>query len=253
LSILIFKLLATPILIALVTLAARRWGPAVGGWFVGLPLTSGPVSVFLAIEQGRAFAATSARASILGLVAVAVFSTTYALVARRQGPAICLVAGFMAYAVATVLIRSVNLSISGTAAFTVATLCVALIIVPRTPSKPREGAPPRWDLPLRMATATVIVLLITTSATTLGPAWSGLLSPFPVFSSVLAAFAHYTGGFESASSLQRGVLIGVFAFAAFFVVVAANLETHGLLVTYVFATLAAFAVNAVSLVAIFRA
>ncbi|HET7343490.1 MAG TPA: hypothetical protein VFL90_18640, partial [Methylomirabilota bacterium] len=58
-AILLLKLAATPLLIAGASLAGRRWGPAVGGWLVGLPLTSGPVAVFLALEHGAAFAAAA--------------------------------------------------------------------------------------------------------------------------------------------------------------------------------------------------
>ena len=54
------KLLLAPLLILLATLAGRRWGPAVGGWLAGLPLTSGPVSLILALEQGPEFAARAA-------------------------------------------------------------------------------------------------------------------------------------------------------------------------------------------------
>ena len=51
------KLVVTPLFIAATTLVARRWGPGVGGWLAGFPLTSAPVSVFLALEQGPDFAA----------------------------------------------------------------------------------------------------------------------------------------------------------------------------------------------------
>ena len=51
---------------AAATWAARRWGPAVGGWIVGLPLTSGPIAFFLALEHGPAFAARAALSTILG-------------------------------------------------------------------------------------------------------------------------------------------------------------------------------------------
>ena len=54
------KLILTPLAITAIALAGRRWGPAVGGWIAGLPLTSGPVSLYLALEQGRTFAATAA-------------------------------------------------------------------------------------------------------------------------------------------------------------------------------------------------
>jgi hypothetical protein len=53
------KLTVTPVLILAASLASRRWGESVGGWFVGLPLTSGPVCFFLALDQGADFAAAS--------------------------------------------------------------------------------------------------------------------------------------------------------------------------------------------------
>ena len=49
LEILVLKLVVTPLLIAAATLVARRWGPGVGGWLAGFPLTSAPVSVFFAL------------------------------------------------------------------------------------------------------------------------------------------------------------------------------------------------------------
>ena len=51
------KLTLTPILILTASLASRRWGQAIGGWLVALPLTTGPVTFFLALEQGNSFAA----------------------------------------------------------------------------------------------------------------------------------------------------------------------------------------------------
>src|SRR5256885_13738533 len=65
-TLLLAKLLLTPLLIAAVTLAGRRWGPAVGGWLAGLPLTSRPVSVFLALEQGPGVAARAAVGALAG-------------------------------------------------------------------------------------------------------------------------------------------------------------------------------------------
>jgi len=61
----VFKLLVSPFLIQ----AARRWGQAVGGWLVGLPLTSGPIAFFLALDQGKGFAADAAAGSLAGTAA----------------------------------------------------------------------------------------------------------------------------------------------------------------------------------------
>src|SRR3989442_4342774 len=71
------NLVLTPLLIAAVTLAGRRWGPAVGGWLAGLPLTSRPVSVFLTLEQGPGFAARAAVGTLAGLVGLGRFFGVY--------------------------------------------------------------------------------------------------------------------------------------------------------------------------------
>jgi hypothetical protein len=80
---LVFKLLLTPLLICLVSLVGRRWGPTVSGWLVGLPLTSGPVALFLALEQGTAFASHSAQGTLLGLISVAGFCLAYSWFSLR--------------------------------------------------------------------------------------------------------------------------------------------------------------------------
>lgn len=91
------KLTLTPILIAAATLAGRRWGPAIGGWLVALPLTSGPVAFFLVLDQGAPFAAAAAVGSLLGAAAEAAFALVYSRTASR-GWVAALVAGSLAFA-----------------------------------------------------------------------------------------------------------------------------------------------------------
>ena len=43
----ILKIAVTPLLVAAVSLAARRWGPTVGGLVMGLPWFTGPVLLVL--------------------------------------------------------------------------------------------------------------------------------------------------------------------------------------------------------------
>ena len=57
---LLLKLMLVPSLVAVATLAGRRWGPRVGGWFTALPIVGGPVLCFYAIEQGERFASRAA-------------------------------------------------------------------------------------------------------------------------------------------------------------------------------------------------
>jgi hypothetical protein len=53
-NLLLLKLVLTPALIALASLAGRRWGHAVSGWIVALPLTTGPIVFFLGLSRRRA-------------------------------------------------------------------------------------------------------------------------------------------------------------------------------------------------------
>jgi hypothetical protein len=46
----------------------------VSGWFVGLPLTSGPVALFLALDHGATFASGAALGSLAGAMAEAAFA-----------------------------------------------------------------------------------------------------------------------------------------------------------------------------------
>jgi hypothetical protein len=85
------KLVVTLLMILAASLAARRRGDAVGGRLVGLPLVPGPTSVFLAIEQGPAFAVDAAASSIAGVVGQAAVCPGFAALAakglwRRSSP-----------------------------------------------------------------------------------------------------------------------------------------------------------------------
>src|SRR5260370_41075861 len=93
------KLVLTPALIGTATLAGRRWGQSVGGWLVGLPLTTGPVAFFIALDHGTAFAAAAVVGSLVGAVAEAAFSVAYGWSATRSAWLPALLAGPPAYAV----------------------------------------------------------------------------------------------------------------------------------------------------------
>jgi hypothetical protein len=63
----------------------------------------------------------------------------------------------------------------------------------------------------------------------------------------LAVFAHFQQGGSAAAGSVRGTVVGSFAFAAFFLVVAGTVEHVGILVAFAGATLAALVVQGASL------
>lgn len=247
-----FKLLLTPLLIAAATVVARRWGTGVAGWLAGLPLTSGPVSVFLVLEQGGSFTEQAAIGTLFGLVGIAAFCLAYALAAQDRQWAPAAAAGLLAFFAVGWLVRSLFLPAGAALAFACGSLLVALRFIPWSESIVGIASPSRWDIPVRVVAATGLVLLLTAVARALGPQLTGILSPFPIYAGILAVFSHHTIGAAAAQQLLRGTLIGCFGFASFFFIVASFLTRLGLIQTYTIASLAALAINGVLLVMLVR-
>lgn len=231
----------TPVLMTGATWAVRRWGPAVGGWIIGLPLTSGPISFFLYLERGPSFAAHAAVSTLLGINGVTACVVTYAHAARRWGWPATAGASLAGFVLVTALLRP--LTVSPAMAFIGSSVLAlaGLTTLPRVGTV-ALGTPPRWDLPARIAVALTMVLAITASADWLGPTLSGLLSPFPVFTLVMAVFSHQQTGGLVATPYARGLLTSLVGFAAFFLVVALTLERLGL-PAFAVATVAALVVG----------
>lgn len=242
------KLLVTPVLILAASLASRRWGEAVGGWVVGLPLTSGPVCFFLALDQGVGFAANAGLGCMAGAGAEACFCLAYGFVARKSGWARALGAASVAFAIGVAAFAWAALPLWPLVLTVCATLGATLWLMPR----PRGGTaippvPPRWDIPARMTVATTLVLTVTGLAPRFGPLLSGLLATYPVFAAVLAAFSHHARGAAAGVQVLRGLLTGLFAFTGFFAVLGVMLERDGIAAGFAAATLVALVIQTGSL------
>jgi hypothetical protein len=243
---LVLKLVLTPALIAAASLAGRRWGHAVSGWLVGLPLTSGPVAFFLAVERGPSFAADAALGSLAGAMAEAGFCLAYAYVAPRVAWPAALAVASVAFAGVALVLQQPPLSLAPTAIAAFAALALTLCLLPRALTVTPPMPPARWDLPARMVIATVLVLAITESAVVIGPRWSGVLATFPVYAAILTVFAHRAGA-APAVQVLRGLLWGLFAFAGFFVILGALIEAAGVGPAFIAAIAGALALQALSL------
>jgi hypothetical protein len=241
------KLVLTPLLIGTASLVGRRWGAAVSGWLVGLPFTSGPVAFFVAISHGTSFAAAVAAGTLIGTISTALYCLAYAWVAGYGWP-LAVVAGCAAFTAATLVLQLVSLPLGAAFIAVIALLSVTLRLAPRPVRVPRTvPVPPWWDIPARMAVATAVVLLLTGAASTLGARLTGLLAPFPVYATVLTVFAHHFQGPEAGRAVLRGLLHGLFAFATFFLMLAALLEPIGIGLAFLAAIASALTLQACSL------
>lgn len=224
-AVLALKLFLVPLLIYLVTLAGRRWGPMVAGWLSAFPIVAGPILLTLTLEQGAAFAAHAAEGTLLAVVAILVFSLAYAWACVRHGVAVSMLLALLAYGLAVAALQALRLPL-GVAFLLV--WCALLLASRLFPALPADGVGVRRnDLPWRMLAAAVLVLLVTAGATRLGARLSGFFAMFPVMSTVLVGFAHAGSGRASAVALLRGMVAGYFGFSVFCVTLAMQLRQAG--------------------------
>ncbi len=215
-TLLAVKLLLAPTFVVGASLAARRFGARVGGLIAGLPVVAGPILLAYALAHGRAFAADAAAGTLLGLVSLVAFVVVYARLAGRVFWGASMLAGWLAFAAATVVFAAVSIPTGVALAAAGAALLIGLASLPRPGRDPRAHAtPPSWDLPVRAGCALALVLTLTAVAGWLGPQLSGLLAPFPIIATVLATFTHAQRGADEAVRLLRGLISGFGAFALF--------------------------------------
>ncbi|WP_312936375.1 hypothetical protein, partial [Pseudomonas sp.] len=227
-SVFYLKLLVTPALMLGISLAGKRWGTQLGGLLSGLPLTSALVMLFVSLEQGPAFALQAVPGALAGLAAIQATYLCYFLITRRCSAWVGCTASLLFYAACAWAISHLG-GLLLPVLIILAMLTANLIA---TRPHPGLGAPtvvamPRWVIPMRMLTATALLLIITASAEHLGPVASGVLAPIPVIAWPLAVFAHVQGGRHELATIVRGNAIGAVGVIGFYLALHATILQWG--------------------------
>jgi hypothetical protein len=243
-TVLAAKLVLTPILVTSASLAGRRWGALIGGWLLALPLTSGPIALFIALELGPRTAAETAAGSLLGAIGHVVFCVTYAITSRRSGWLRSLAAGSIGFAAVGILVPSEPAVAIFIAILAAVVIGLRLVGADRRPSEAVAVQAGRWDIPARVVVATALVVAISSAAPTLGGRASGILATFPVYIAVLSTFAHRTWGPAEAVAVLRGLMLGLPGFASFFLALTGLLEAVSIPAAFGLALLAGVVVQA---------
>lgn len=242
-AILILKLFLVPTLIYAVTLAGRRWGPAVAGWLSAFPIVSGPILLTISLEQGAGFAATAAGGTLLAVVAILVFSIAYAWACLRFSVIGSLACALLAYAVAVAGLQAIRIPPVAAFALVLGALLIAPRLFPEIAPTAQPGRAHYNDLPWRMLAGGALVLLVTFAASRIGARLSGFFAMFPVMSTVLVGFSHRHVGPSFAVALLRGMVFGYYAFAVFCLALSLLLPTQPLAVAFCAAFACALAVQ----------
>jgi hypothetical protein len=161
-------------------------------------------------------------------------------------------ASVIAFALATALLNQWSLPPWAGFAGVLIGAGLSLRLIPAPSSRGEPVPSPAWDMPARLAIAGAFVVLQTGIAGWLGPQLSGLVTPFPIVVILLTAFAHHQLGEHGATRVLRGFLIGMYAFASFFLVVALGIEPLGAPAAYLLGLAACLAINGLTLWALRR-
>jgi hypothetical protein len=241
--VLALKLFLVPAFLLLISLAGRRWGPAVAGWLAGLPVLTGPILFLLALEHGPRFAAAAATVSLSAVFGAVAFIVTYARLCARRSPGLSLLFGLASWCCAALLLTRLPLTNSVSLGIALLALIIAPKLFPRLSTPILTATLPKWELPLRMLAGAAVTLAVTTVAAAIGPSWSGMFAVFPVITIVLSVSSHRASGPAFAATLLRAMIWGLYSLASFCLALAVMLPQQGVTVSFLAAIAVAVAVQ----------
>jgi len=246
-NILVLKLILAPVIIGSASLAGRKWGPAVSGWIVGMPLTSGPVILFVALGHDVTFAANAVLGVVSGGLSLVAYALTYAWLATRFRWYVAIAGSLLVFGIGTTLLQNITFPLIPIFLVVCAAIALGLRLMPKDEIEEGDAPFRKWDIPTRILIGTSFILLITGSASFIGPRLTGLLTTIPLYITILTVFAHRHQGPAAATHVLRGLMYGMFAFVGFFITLGLLLERAGIVVSFLSAIVVALAVQGTSL------
>jgi hypothetical protein len=239
---LLLRILLAPLAVLIGTVAQRRFGHAISGLIVGLPLASLPLLWLVALQHGTAFTSSMTGALLVGSIAEAVVLWLYARLTMHVSPLFSLAGTLAAFALIAGVVNFLKLSVILAAIITSIGFALALRLWPSNAkdTSARSGHSRLW---LRLVLSAVFTLVIVSLAGRLGPVVSGLVDALPAMSLMMAFMTHQDHGAHASSTFLRGVTRGSFSYVVAMLVLAETLRYGNLVLAFALAMLAALAVQ----------
>lgn len=238
----LLKLLLVAASALLSSLAARRFGHAVGGTLAGLPMIAGPIMGFVLASTPLDEVRAIALATLVCLPATVAHLVVFAWSATRWPWWASLALANLAFFGVGALLPLLPLPPALVCSLALAALAIGRPLMPRLPVRHGAVEIPHVELACRVAAALLVAWLIIRSAGVAPAAFSGLLLAVPITGNVLPCFTLPRYGDAATVALLRGFVRGLSGFGAFFVVLALGLGQAPAWVVYALAWVAALAV-----------
>ena len=188
------KLFLAPFFVWIISKLQSRYNARLGGLFLGLPLTTGPFLLIIGLQEGRSFAKTAAHGVLVGQLSLIVFCFVYALAAKSLNWKRSIFIATIAVWSSGYFFNLINFSNLGVAMTLFFVWAISLGLFPKYEKPTEKVVAPKWELPVRLITTVVLILLLTATANILGSRVSGALSTYPTIITVLGAFSHRRNG-----------------------------------------------------------
>jgi hypothetical protein len=210
---LILKMAVTAAFLLAATVTAERAGPLVGGLVATLPISAGPVYIFLALDHDAHFIAQSALASLVTNAVNVLFAVTYALLAQKRSLAVSLAGAFVVWIVSSFAAKTIGWTLSLAIAFNAGVIALSLWVVHPLRHVRVTAVPARWyDLLLRALMVAILVGVVVTLSFTIGPAASGSLAVFPIVLTSIIIILHRRIGGPATAAIMANAVIGLGGF-----------------------------------------
>ncbi len=222
------KMAITAGFLLVATVTAERFGPLVGGLVATLPISAGPVYIFLALDHDAHFIAQSALGSLITNADNVVFALSCALLAQKRSLSVTLAGAYTIWfalmwaseAVAWTLVSAVVLNI----------VVVGFSFWLSAPLRhvPMPRVQRRWyDLVLRAGMVALLVGAVITLSFRIGPVASGNLAVFPIVLTSIMIILHRRVGGPATAAVMANAVIGLGGFCVALVVLDLSADRLG--------------------------
>lgn len=204
---LLLRMAVTAAFVVTASVITERSGPLIGALVATLPVFTGPVYVFLALDHDTAFIAASALAALPINAVIMAFGMIYAMMAQRHSALASFGTAILAWLALVSLAHSMNWSLVGALAINALVCAICLPLAQRYRKVVMPPIRRRWyDIPLRALLVALMVATVVGLSSRVGPAVTGILAVFPVVSSSLMLILHpRIGGRATGAVLANGL------------------------------------------------
>jgi len=206
--VLLARIVTAAAIVVIASRATERAGPFIGAMIATLPLSTGPVYAFLAMDHDAQFISDAATASVASTAAIAAFVAAHALAAQRVGTAASLVLATLGWFAVAFVLQLREWSFLEACAIYGGTFALALYGLRRFAGVAQTRPVPRarFDIPLRAALVACVVVATSFAGNALGPTATGVLATYPViFTCLVVILQPRCGGAFTASVLVNGL------------------------------------------------